>query len=128
MYGLNGTFRVDKRALTVLRFSFIDSSSRAMLISPRMLFPFTPYFVSGFKGFAWYRAWVVKCHPNDTFDVRFTRPPSPPSEDTTPRKGAAATREQRPEVETSSQVSGSEEEWNSDEEVSWNVACKFLVL
>lgn len=73
------------------------------------------------KGFAWYRAWVVKCHPNDTFDVCFTRPPSAPSENTTPRNGAAAACEQRPEVETSSQASGSEKEWNSDDEVSWKV-------
>lgn len=76
------------------------------------------------KGFAWYRAWVVKCHPNDTFDVRFTRPPSSPSEGTTPRKGAAAAREQRPKMEMSSQASGSEEDWNSDEEVSRDVASK----
>lgn len=88
-----------------------------------MLLPFHPYLVVTSKGFAWYRAWVVKCHPNDTFDVRFTRPPSPPLEDNTPRKGAAVAREQRPEVETSSQVSESEEDWNSDEEVSWNLVC-----
>lgn len=81
------------------------------------------------KGFAWYRAWVLKCHPNDTFDVRFTRPPSSPSEDTDSQKGAtAAAREQRPEVETQSQASGSEEEWGSDEEVSWHVVSKGRVV
>lgn len=107
-------FRYDKRALTDLRFSFIAQSSHTCCtaaVSP------VPVAITR-KGFVWYRAWVVKCHPNDTFDVRFTRPPSTPSEDTSVRKGAAAGREQRPEVETSSQGSGSEEDWNSDEEVS----------
>lgn len=69
------------------------------------------------KGFEWYRAWIVRCHPDDTFDVRFTRPSSPPSGDVDHESGAVAENEEKPEVDTCSRVSGSEEDWNSDEEV-----------
>lgn len=74
--------------------------------------PCHPHFVAK-KGFDWYRAWIVRCHQDDTFDVRFTRPPVRPSDDTPPVKGVLAAQEQRPEVDTSSQVSGSEEEWDN---------------
>ena len=69
------------------------------------------------QGFEWYRAWIVKCHANDTFDVRFTRP-STPSEDFSPRGGALEKVEEwRFRVETPSLDSGSEEHRGSDGEV-----------
>ena len=73
------------------------------------------------KGFEWYRAWIVRCHPDDTFDVRFTRAPSPPAEDIRPETGSPTRPEEKPEVETFSKVSGSEEDWSSDEEVRCSV-------
>lgn len=85
--------------------------------------------LSRLKGFEWYRAWIVRCHPDDTFDVRFTRPPSPPSEDVHSETGAVAKREEKPEVDTCSKASGSEEDWNnSDEEVRSNNLLKGRVL
>lgn len=107
----------------MLWFSFIAPSSHSILYFLKPVVALSPDPYRYLKGFAWYRAWVVKCHPNDTFDVRFTRPPSLPS-DTYRRREAAAAREQRPEVDTSSPVSGSEEAWNSDKEVSWKVVSK----
>lgn len=71
------------------------------------------------QGFEWYRAWIVKCHANDTFDVRFTRPATP-SEDESPRGEAVEKVEEwRLNVETPSLDSGSEEHWASDGEVRW---------
>eukprot|EP00752_Nemacystus_decipiens_P004170 g3813.t1 len=109
-------------------FDMLDARNRGEVRLDEVLF----YMTENVQGFTWYRAWVVTCHPNDTFDVRFTRPAASPSEDNTSRKGAVATRgEQRPEVETSPRASGSEEDWNSDEEdytleaeEEWKATCE----
>ncbi|CAM9749739.1 unnamed protein product [Scytosiphon promiscuus] len=81
------------------------------------------------KGFEWYRAWIVRCNVDDTFDVRYTR--ALPASDTSRGGEEDAAGEQRPEVETSTQTSGSEEDWGrSDEETSaaeaeeeWKATC-----
>ncbi|CAM9245907.1 unnamed protein product [Hapterophycus canaliculatus] len=83
------------------------------------------------KGFEWYRAWIVRCNVDDTFDVRYTRAHLPSLSDTPSEREERATGEQRPEVETSTQTSGSEENWSkSDEETSateaeeeWKATC-----
>ncbi|CAM9483086.1 unnamed protein product [Ectocarpus sp. 6 AP-2014] len=83
------------------------------------------------KGFERYRAWIVRCHADDTFDVRFTPPPSLCSDEPSPRRGGQEAGEQRPELETSSRFSGSEEDWRSDaensslkaEEEEWKATC-----
>ena len=59
----------------------------------------------------------MKCHANDTFDVRFTRP-STPSEDASPRGGTVEkVGGWRLKVGTPSLDSGSEDHWGSDGEV-----------
>ncbi|CAM9155226.1 unnamed protein product, partial [Ectocarpus sp. 13 AM-2016] len=82
------------------------------------------------KGFERYRAWIVRCHADDTFDVRFTPPPSLCADESSPRRGGEEAGEQRPELETSSRFSGSEEDWRSDAENSslkaeeeWKATC-----
>ncbi|CAN0047652.1 unnamed protein product [Ectocarpus sp. 12 AP-2014] len=82
------------------------------------------------KGFERYRAWIVRCHADDTFDVRFTPPPSLCADESSPHRGGEEAEEQRPELETSSRFSGSEEDWRSDAENSslkaeeeWKATC-----
>lgn len=105
-------------SLRYTKFCYVLCSQCSVAIAQyfQMLQYTGPYCSS--QGFEWYRAWIVRCNVDDTFDVRYTCAPSSSLSDTPRGTEERATREQRPEVEASTQASSSEEDWSRcDEEV-----------